>query len=73
VEKRKLFTVDNGQPHRDEPSLIVYSEIEVPDYYATIRTDTEQVLGVVGKEYKVVQNTEVFSFFDGVVGGCIYR
>jgi hypothetical protein len=30
---------------RDEPDLLVHSEIEVPDYFATIRTDTEQVLG----------------------------
>lgn len=47
------------------------------------RTDTEQVLGdKVGIDYQVVQNTEVFSFFNGIVGnatdikyetaGCLY-
>lgn len=44
-------------------------EIEVPNYFATIRTDTEQVLGVVGKDYEVVQNVDAFSFFDSIVGG----
>jgi phage/plasmid-like protein (TIGR03299 family) len=38
--------------------------------YFTFRTDTEDVLGdKVGCDYEVVQNTEAFSFFDGIVGG----
>lgn len=69
VEKRNLFTIDNGQPQAHEPNLLVHSEIEVPDYFATIRTDTEQVLGVVGRDYEVVQNIDAFSFFDSIVGG----
>ena len=67
VEKRPLFTVDNGYLNKDDET--VYSEIEVPDFYATIRTDKEQVLGVVGKDYQVVQNVNAFEFFDGIVGG----
>lgn len=67
VEKRKLFTLDNG--HRlhnaDEPS----ASLEVPKYFATIRTDTEAVLGVVGRDYEIIQNTDAFSFFDAIVGG----
>ena len=59
VEKRKLFTLDNAD-------IISKS---VPDYYATIRTDNENVLGVVGKDYEVVQNTDAFNFFDSIVGG----
>jgi len=76
VEKRPLFTVDNGEPHRDEPDYTVYSEIEVPDYFATIRTDTEEVLGVVGKDYEIVQNVQAFDFFDSIVGskeGILYE
>ncbi len=32
------------------------------------RTDSGKLLGVVGNDYRPVQNTEAFSFFDGVVG-----
>ncbi|KRT15964.1 alpha/beta hydrolase [Pedobacter ginsenosidimutans] len=69
VEKRKLFTFDNennlGDPERD----LVIPELAVPDYYATVRKDTEQVLGVVGKDYEIVQNVHAFDFFDSIVGG----
>lgn len=69
VEKRKLFIYDNENHAADEEKEIKIPEIEVPNYLATIRTDTEQVLGVVGKDYEVVQNTEAFSFFDAIVEG----
>jgi phage/plasmid-like protein (TIGR03299 family) len=69
VEKRKLFTYDNENQNGNPDTDIIIPEIEVPDYFATIRNDTEQVLGVVGKDYKVVQNEDAFSFFDAIVGG----
>jgi phage/plasmid-like protein (TIGR03299 family) len=38
--------------------------------YFTFRTDTGAVLGdKLGRDYEVVQNTEVFNFFDSMVGG----
>lgn len=69
VEKRPLYTLDNINfdllnALADE----IEPEVNVPNYYATIRTDTEEVLGVVGKDYQIVQNTEAFSFFDSIVG-----
>lgn len=69
VEKRKLFTYDNKNHLVNEELEIKIPEIEVPDFYATIRTDTETALGVVGKDYEVVQNIDAFSFFDAIVGG----
>ena len=76
VAKRKLFTLDNENEAANEPACrqgrvteIKIPEIEVPDFFATIRTDNESVLGVVGKDYEVVQNTDAFSFFDAIVGG----
>jgi phage/plasmid-like protein (TIGR03299 family) len=67
VVKRKLFTYDNENNFAG--SNTPTPKIEVPNYFATVRNDTEQVLGVVGKDYEVVQNRDAFSFFDAIVGG----
>ncbi len=64
-----LFTYDNENQAGNPDTDIIIPEIEVPNYFATIRTDTEQVLGVVCKDYEVVQNEDAFSFFDAIVGG----
>lgn len=69
VEKRKLFTYDTENQNADPDNEIVIPEIDVPDYFATVRTDKDTVLGVVGKDYEVVQNVDAFSFFDSIVGG----
>ena len=48
--------------------------IPVPDKFATVRktsniiSKTDNVLGVVGKDYTPLQNREAFSFFDPIVG-----
>jgi len=66
VEKRPLFTnilendMDNGQS---------FPKISVPNFYATVRNDNNAVLGVVGKDYEVVQNVDAFTFFDAIVSG----
>ena len=39
-----------------------------PTSFATIRTDTRQILGSVGSDYTVVNNQEAFEFFDEIVG-----
>jgi len=69
VEKRPLFTYDTENFTADPDNEIVIPEIEIPDYFATVRTDTEQPLGIVGNDYEVVQNIDAFSFFDSIVGG----
>ncbi|SDH49991.1 DUF932 domain-containing protein [Mucilaginibacter gossypii] len=67
VEKRPLFTYDtNSHLWNNEEAI---PDIDVPNYFATVRADTEQVLGVVGNDYEIVQNREAFSFFDAIVGG----
>lgn len=73
VEKRVLLTVDaeNNRLACDPDDYFdqVEADILVPDYFATVRTDTDEVLGVVGKDYAVVQNVQAFEFFDSIVGG----
>jgi phage/plasmid-like protein (TIGR03299 family) len=67
VEKRKLFTYDNQNIFGNADTIA--PGLEVPNYYATVRQDTDTVLGVVGREYEVVQNVDAFAFFDAIVGG----
>jgi len=53
IEKRPIFTATE----------------EIKTHFATVRTDTAQVLGVVGKKYEIVQNADAFTFFDSLVSG----
>ncbi|SMD01516.1 DUF932 domain-containing protein [Pedobacter nyackensis] len=82
VEKRPLFTVDElnnhlfHDPDADDYFDSIESGIIVPNYFATLRTDTDEVLGVVGKDYEIVQNVQAFDFFDSIVGskeGILYE
>lgn len=69
VEKSPLFTKGSGMIETPDGIVVGSTELEVPDYFANIRTDNNAVLGVVGKDYQIVQNREAFNFFDAIVGG----
>jgi len=69
VEKSPLFTKGSGIVQIADGIVIQDTEIEVPNYFANIRTDNNTVLGVVGKDYHIVQNKDAFTFFDSIVGG----
>ena len=49
------------------PYEVVTDYFNVPRKQAILRQDTEEVIGVVGEKYKVVQNMEVFSALDSLV------
>lgn len=68
VEKGDLY-VKYKLPMSDKRGQLI------TDKFATYRTDTGQVLGIVGSKYTVIQNTEIFSFFDTLVdkGEAIYE
>lgn len=70
VEKRNLFTYgDDTTPETEDDEIVMEWKVDVPNYFATVRSDTNEVLGVVGRDYEVVQNVDAFSFFDSIVGG----
>jgi len=69
VEKTKVFTIHKRNENFNNNENKMVPRIEIPDFYATVRTDTDQVLGVVGKDYVLVQNEDAFSFFDSIIGG----
>ena len=66
---RPLFTYDTENPIANPDTDIIIPEITVPNFFATVRADTDQVLSVVGNDYEVVQNRDAFAFFDAIVGG----
>lgn len=39
---------------------------QIPEFFATVRSDNEQVLGIVGKNYEVLQNLEAFNFLNSL-------
>ncbi|RYY36971.1 MAG: DUF945 domain-containing protein [Sphingobacteriaceae bacterium] len=47
----------------------LFESFPIADQFATMRTDTKAVFGVVGKDYQIVQNADAFAFFDAIVGG----
>jgi phage/plasmid-like protein (TIGR03299 family) len=64
VVKQDLYTTtlhENGQAMDQQQRIKTHN--------ATMRTDTGEVLGVVGKDYEIIQNRDAFSFFDAIVGG----
>lgn len=42
--------------------------VPLPDYVATVRADTQEALGIVGRDYKPIQQREAFDFTDELVG-----
>jgi phage/plasmid-like protein (TIGR03299 family) len=69
VEKRRLFTYGYDTAEDTDMDLTIERQLTVSNYFATVRTDTDQILGVVGKDYEIVQNCDAFTFFDAIVGG----
>ncbi|MEI7501243.1 MAG: DUF932 domain-containing protein, partial [Bacteroidota bacterium] len=68
--KVKIFLFSHEFPLLivEKQRLLTERWLEVPDYFATVREDNNEVLGMVGKDYTIVQNRDVFTFFDQIVG-----
>jgi phage/plasmid-like protein (TIGR03299 family) len=64
VIKERIYTTSYNS---DGQAMDITQRIKT--HFATIRKDTGDVLGVVGKDYQITQNIDAFSFFDSIVGG----
>jgi phage/plasmid-like protein (TIGR03299 family) len=62
-------SVINSQGELEKKFIPVYRPVEVlKDKYATVRTDINIPLGIVGSKYTVIQNEEAFDFMDSIIG-----
>ena len=74
VEKRALVAINNdlkdalndNQPTAE--TTLSKGDI-ISSHMATVRTDTNQILGVVGSGYGVVQNDKALEFFNHILNG----
>lgn len=41
--------------------------VEAEGHYGNVRTDTNEILGIVKGRYKIVQNKDAFGFFDAII------
>ena len=41
--------------------------VEADGHYGNVRTDTNEILGIVKGRYKIVQNKDAFGFFDAII------
>ncbi|TAJ47358.1 MAG: DUF945 domain-containing protein [Chitinophagaceae bacterium] len=64
VVKEPIFTTSYNS---DGQAMDVTKRVKT--HFATLRKDTGDVLGVVGKDYEIVQNIDAFTFFDSIVDG----
>jgi phage/plasmid-like protein (TIGR03299 family) len=71
-QARLTWTVEQtpvyAESNRDEP---------IPGFLANVRSDTNEVLGIVSERYTIAQNSDVFAFADELIGNkrvkCTYE
>lgn len=65
AEGEVLRTVNSANPLQPNQ----YNNVAMfKDKYATVRTDNDTPLGLVGSKYEVIQNVEAFEFIDSIIG-----
>jgi len=69
VVKSPLYTNGSDILETAEGIEVTDAQLQVPNYFANVRSDNNAVLGVVGRDCQIVQNREAFNFFDAIVGG----
>jgi len=51
-----------------KPLYIDEGNDKIKTHVATVRNDTNEILGIVGADYRIIQNSEAFEFFNHLVG-----
>lgn len=67
VEKRPLQFLAEKEQEWNGSLVRVTAPFPIVDQYATVRTDTMDFMGIVGKNYEILQNQEAFDFLDSMV------
>jgi phage/plasmid-like protein (TIGR03299 family) len=65
--EREPIAIDRGDVATVDDWWVPRCE-EIPGWWANVRQDTRQVLGIVGERYRIVQNIEAFQFVDQLIG-----
>lgn len=68
VNKQPLQFTTQVPQQLGNQTVLVNAPHPYPNQYATVRTDTLEPLGIVGKDYQILQNIEAFDFLDSLVG-----
>jgi phage/plasmid-like protein (TIGR03299 family) len=68
VEKYPVSFMTQVPQQVGNQTILVDVPHAFPGQFATVRTDTLEPLGVVGKNYNILQNIEAFDFLDSLVG-----
>lgn len=68
-EAKKVSRIQRKFVKEEDGLKPVYNKlIKFESQFATVRTDLDIPLGLVGNKYTVVQNQQAFDFFDDIVG-----
>lgn len=68
VELGKIFTNFAPKGNETGSTINLNSFKEVKEYFATYRTDTNDIFSIVGDRYNIIQNVDAFNFIDEIVG-----
>lgn len=67
VEKKPLQFMSETETVWNGQSVKVSAPFPIENMFATVRSDNNQFMGIVGKGYEILQNQEAFDFLDSMV------
>lgn len=68
IDKQRATNLKTVLCNKPEDESYYYDTRIVSNNFATFRKDTNDIFGVVGSRYTIVQNRDAFKFFDNIVG-----